>query len=114
MSSGNDSTKSGSETTGFIPLTSGDVIRIKGITFDVSTDEANQHYMILYDSNKSKIAVSTLGWFFTTKGEDEGNGVSKCNYLDGMLTTAEGTAYFRVCSSNIDENSIITINQAIE
>ena len=114
MSSGNDSTKAGSETTGFIPLTSGDVIRIKGITFDVSTDEANQHYMILYDSNKSKIAVSTLGWFFTTKGEDEGNGVSKCNYLDGMLTTAEGTAYFRVCSSNIDENSIITINQAIE
>ena len=31
-----------------------------------------------------------------------------------VLNNTDNTAYFRLCSSNIDENSIITVDQTIE
>ena len=111
-STGNESAKAGHEVSGFMSCVEGSQLRIKGVTFDSSTDESNQNYIIFYDSNKTKIAFTTLGFMFSTS---ESNGVcATYSHIKDQLNNLGGVAYFRICSSNIDENSIITVDQTIE
>lgn len=109
ISSGNESALADYEVTGFIPCSYGDVIRIKDIYIPEGTaDDANHHYIGIYNSSKTKLLVTTLINVFKDNGTDEGNGVySYNNQLDGMC------AFIRICSSDINDNSIVTINEEI-
>lgn len=114
LSSGNESALAGWEVTGFIPCKSGDVIRIKNIYFppDGDPNAANNLYVCLYDSSKAFIRGSTLISEFYTYGKDEGNGVYAMT--NNRITGFENTAYIRIASSDINDTSIITINEQIE
>lgn len=118
VSSGAESTSSASgiETTGFIPVKVGDTMYIKGVT--VSASATNQA-IVFYNSN-----------FEYTK---TGGGAQGGTYIGGILGDVNGelrslvltdanlknnnfnqdVAYIRICAGEINENSIITINQPI-
>lgn len=124
-SSGSESTSSatGMECTGFIPFKRGDVIRFSGITMNKNSSNAARCYFIQYDSNKAMVAqwivsafnsAITYGWVQT---DSDGN-ITQINTgdfpLDEQYTFPENSAYFRISADEINDDSIITINQEID
>ena len=117
LSSGYETSLEGYETTGFIPCTKDDVIRLKNITII----DDNFTNLACYDSAKQPVAVSGTNrgtsiyyMFISPCGTDEGNGVyaSKLSDID-FLTNLDRVAYIRLSASEITNNSIVTINQPI-
>ena len=103
-SSGNESSGTGVEVTGFIPCKVGDTIYIKGITDD------GTHVMGIYDSSFVTVATASIKEKFTL----DGSVVSvTINSNFSSIKDETNTAYFRISANTIDNNSIITVNQPL-
>lgn len=125
LSSGNDGTRSGIETVGFIPFdTSADefVIYLSGVTCAAS--DANCR-ICFYNPDKTYIQQFTFAQFDTNgynipilyETDDNGN-VVKIDCTDMILDQfkdhqGKTVGFFRLCATQIDGNSIITLNSPI-
>ena len=108
-SDGIEKDNTGSSTTGFIPVKPGDCLYLKNITMQVN-DSNYGNGLFYYDSNKSKVS----GYYLTSDKavilqKDSNNNITKI-LVD---TYVAGTAYVRLSVSNINETSIITVNEPI-
>ena len=109
-SGGTESAQAGYEVTGFIPVKWGDTIYLKGIV--TGTDGKNN--ICFYKSDKTHINGAYTGSVFTeTSGDVKYRTLAK-GILDDLTTNASNIAFMRLSSSEITDNSIITINQPIE
>ena len=109
ISSGNDASKTGYYSSGFIPCTVGDTLYFKNIGLQ---DGQDYHRIAFYDSNKTykgtyKTSTSTMNGL--TYGED-GN-IEKWVISSG--STIDGTSFIRFCCSYIGADSIVTVNEPI-
>jgi hypothetical protein len=118
-SSGNESTQTGVEATGFIPVTYNDTICLKNLT--ISTGGTN--IFCLYDKDFNWL----VGMYSSAlTAQEEADGVYKCritaidnNKLHGQnsphtgLPIKDEVAYMRVSADEIDGNSVITIYQPV-
>lgn len=131
-SSGAESTSdaAGMECTGFIPFKRGDVIRFSGITMNRNSTNANRCYFIQYKDNDSGEKEMLKSWvvsgfnYAITQGwvlADADGNITQINTADfadesnteatvPIYTTAQ---YFRISADEINDDSIITINQEI-
>ena len=137
-SSGVESTSSatGIEVTGFIPVKHGDKVYLSGITMNNGT-KANLTYAWLYDANFNKlngryrlfsqfsdgamdysVDVGALEMdsnrnvtMFAILGESSYYNVF---YTGSSLADMNNVAYLRISCEEINNNSIITVNQPIE
>ena len=103
-SSGAESAQTGTEVTGFIPVTKGDVIYLKNIT------DSGTHVIGLYDSSYAKIVTNSITTMFG--GAISGEVVS--DTIDGSINATDSVAFMRVCADEITDESIITVNEPIE
>ena len=84
------------------------------------TDNAST-LIAFYDIEKTPIPISegkyatTLYWFFVTNGTKIGNAYSNDIVQGGQIVTfhQDFDGYFRICSIDINDSSILTINEAI-
>lgn len=113
LSSGNTTSATDYECTGFIPAKINDVIRVKNI--DLTSE--NSTNIIFYDSSKNPIACNgsqhgtSLAAFFAT---NEGNGVYKGTIgALSYITFNTAVAYIRIGSKSITADSILTVNEEI-
>lgn len=117
LSSGNTTTASGYECTGFIPAKYGDVIYLRNVEL---TDE-NATNIVFYDSEKNPLVVNTSGlhgttlyYLFVTKGTQAGDVYSSALVAEGALVALPKTfAFIRIGSTSITDESILTVNQEI-
>ena len=118
ISSGGESTSSASglETTGFIPIKAGDTIYIKGITIDAdSTTQPICWYNANFEPSKTGGANSGgayAGQVFGGVNGEVASVVFNATNLNNHNVN-EDVAYIRLTAKEINENSILTINQPI-
>jgi hypothetical protein len=115
-SGGGESAQEGTECTGFIPVPNGynSTIRIKNIAYEGDDTRC----VVGYDANFTKVNTGanapTLNEMFNgswTVAED--NGVRAITITGFTHFYTDTLKYIRLCSTDINENSIITINQKI-
>lgn len=107
-SSGNESALADCEVTGFIPATNTSVIRIKNIPIDNSNA-----VIVAYDASHNKLESNgiPLTSLFPNSAV---NGVYTSIGFGGFTHLANAAlAYIRICSMDINENSILTVNEEI-
>ena len=117
LSGGGESQQDGTEVTGFILVPNGkdSVLYIKNIAYLDDTARG----VVAYDANFNKTPTTTnginLNSLFNTYGSDAGNGVRKSARLGSMANFSDGDniKYIRLCSTDINENSIITVDEPI-
>lgn len=115
-SSGAESANTGTDITGFIPIAQGDILRFK----DCQIVSAGSYERIFfYKKDKTRIGYvnpstnATIVWPCTFDAN---------NYLTSITCTPPSNESFnlsevgfvRICATNIDVNSIITVNEEIE
>lgn len=119
-SNGNEKgTTSEYSVTGFIPVQTGDVIRIKNANFDASVTEASGNYLGCYDSNHTKLMAQTAA---TMAGTDSSSVwytspvVENNDIVQFTIPTSAGNpiAYMRLSALNLGANTIITVNEEID
>ena len=115
-SSGGESAETyGLCSTGFIfPVSSNDVLRIKGIT---PVTKSN-HYVVAYNSSNTRTANMTLLFEADRWVDESANSSIKYTITDGIFEIplnllGSGFDAIRICAG-IDENTIITINEEIK
>jgi hypothetical protein len=106
-SSGNESTQSGIEVTGFIPCKYTDTLYIK----DMIISSANTQIWCVYDSSYAKLKGGYMTNMFGENADGVVDSVTLSDYLND--TTCENLAYIRVSAAEITTDSIITVNQEI-
>jgi hypothetical protein len=119
-STGVENGASGFEITGFMPVKYGDTIRIKNIA---TTENNNRINVQFYKGTTTDgvttltfIAATTLYSAFITRGTDEGNGVRSMvlnNSQNNKFTESVGITHMKFSSSDINNNSVITVNKTI-
>ncbi len=111
--------QNGSVTTGFIPCTNKDVLRIKGAEWLTATN--GHYYLIFYNEDKTKkIEVSAetynagvVGTGFTY---DEATGVTTFDFRKTSLVTsgyADGAIFIRINAYGKGADLIVTVNEEI-
>lgn len=121
------------EVTGFIPIKYGDIIRLKNITIpNMGPDDytyAAQTYFTIYDVDKQPLMSKNISYLYLGSTNTQGYGLTldapKGNIIE-MRTDElynpgypdvdwrnENMAFFRISCEEINDNSIITINQEI-
>jgi len=119
-SSGNEATRSGVYSTGFIPCKAGPsyVIRMKNVGFDKDASDKNYYRLTVYDSNKNKLAqfnAGATGAAYGTVTDADGNWTEFAIRLTTSgVDVSNSMAYFRICAGYIGVDSIITVNEPIE
>ena len=107
-SSAVETTQSGYVTFGYIPLKANDVVRVKGVTWNSSTQTGG--YFWTFDSSLTKLkSQRPNGGSSDIKVADEGNGVISFT----IASYATATAYFRMSSYGSGADVIITVNEEI-
>lgn len=97
------------ECTGFIPCKVGDIVRLKNVAFNKSTN-SGMNRLAFYDSNKAFIKMYNGGTTYDPEAVTDADG----NWTQFKVpTVASGAAYFRMCCNGITASSIITVNQEI-
>lgn len=117
LSSGNESAQEGTEVTGFIPVTKDSIIRIKNIAYDGDTARG----VVGYDADFKTMTVdggytssTNLNALFVEYGYDDGNGVRRSPRLGALSRlNTDSLKYIRLCSTDINENSILTVDEEI-
>lgn len=111
-SNGNYNTVAGSETTGYIPVTKGDVIRFRDMPM---LNNTNTHRICLY-----KADFSYIGGFTVQNSVNYGYLVGNQEYDSNNLVSIsivdkynDKIAYIRFTSTDINPRSIITVNEEI-
>lgn len=111
--------QNGSVTTGFIPCTNKDVLRIKGAEWLTATN--GHYYLIFYNADKTKkIEISaetynsgSVGTGFTY---DEATGITTFDFSKTTLVTngyADGATFIRINAYGKGADLIVTVNQEI-
>ena len=111
-SGGGETALDGTECTGFIPVTTNSTIRIKGIALPSNSTDGN-FAVVGYDKSFTKLPNNgiVLGMIV---GSTDNNGVTTLKpFKEYTHFSNTELAYIRVCSSNIDENSILTVDEPI-
>lgn len=108
LSSGNEGTKTGIYTTGFIPAKLTNRLYCKNIGMQTGQDS---HRLCFYDANKTYLnIVKTTAAYSGFIYGDDGN-------IEQIYIGASGnnsdTAYIRLCCGYIGDDSIITLNEEI-
>lgn len=118
-SAGNETAQNGYEVTGFIPAKKDDVIKLYNMYFK----NESYAFLSLYDSNKTHIysvsGVNLIGnnWFVTGTEALSGSevNITQLKLANTSNSTVNGylsrTAYIRMSTSMIDNDSVITINE---
>ena len=113
LSGGSESAQDGTEVTGFIKVTKNSVIRIKNIAYADDTTRG----VVGYDANFNKLSTGNgmaINNMFVVNGFDDGNGVRRTNRLDYYTHFAsDSLKYIRLCSTDINANSILTVDEPI-
>jgi len=117
-----ESTEGGWDATGYIPAKVGDVIRMANITSYKSDGEDDFYRNGVYFYDSSMAGLSYTGGQ-TLESPMSGNKLNAVHDSSGQLIQFDvppwpeengGTvAYIRIVAANIDQNSIITVNQKI-
>lgn len=111
---------SGSYVTGFIPVSIGDTVYMKNVTFKYGVSSgltSNNQRLSFYNASKAHIAQTNAtglgGVAGGVKGDDgiwiQFTPKSTMNSVD-----CSGVAYFRINAAYIGDDSIITVNEPIE
>ena len=112
LSGGGETGQDGTETTGFIPVKRSSVIRIKDVAYAGDTARG----VVGYDASFNKLTTGNgtgLKALFETYGKDEGNGVTRGTLSSIAAFATDDIAYIRLCSTDINANSIITVDEPI-
>lgn len=109
-SDGTERDNVGSSVTGFIPAKGNDYIYLKNITMKPDNDNYGCG-LFFYDTNKTKVQGYYLNADKASFYETDSNGNIIKIYIDPYISE---TAFVRLSVSNIDETSIITVNEPIE
>lgn len=110
-SSGSVTANTGTDLTGFIPAKIGDVIRFANMTFPENTASVGIH---LYKSDRATKLYSYVSTEFILtqwSGTLDGTNISSITVPD-WVDFAE-VAYIRVVASDINSDSVITVNEEI-
>lgn len=111
ISSGNDGTKSGIYTTGFIPCKLYDTLYCKNVGMQTGQDA---HRLMFYNADKSftgaGVKTNNANYTGFTYGDD-GNISTIIIKLSGNNSN---TAYVRFCCGYLGNDSIVTVNEPIE
>lgn len=94
--------------TGFIPVASGDIIRVKNITFKKDVYVGQDGDVYYYDSNFNYTAKQS--WDNLFGRDDTYDLIRQCT----VPTAYANTAYIRIFAYVIDDTTLITVNQEIE
>lgn len=123
-SSGAETSASGVEVTGFIPLTIGDVLRFENMKISGTVLPNTSQYMVFYDANKTKLRHMYTHDIYSLAGATGHLILDEDGYwqsydtanLSGLDSTMDwsGVAYFRISAEEISEDSAIYINEARE
>lgn len=110
ISSGNDSTRAGTYTSGFIACKPNDTLYFKNVGMQNGQDG---HRLASYDSSKAYLGLTkTNNTEFTAfKYGADGNITS---VTIPNVNSWAGTAFIRFCCSYIGDDSIVTVNEPIE
>lgn len=104
---------SGIEVTGFIPCVKGDVVRLSGIAMSKNDNDAGSVDRIsFYDGSKAHLQTinvmqNSVGWWGASYDSDG-------NLTQFTNTKATTSAYMRLSAHEIDADSVITVNEALE
>lgn len=107
-----ETTASGVDLTGYIPAKSGDVLRFENIVIP-ETGEDNSHMLYLFGADKTGFAALTIPQWAAKSNWDA---VWENGYLKQLTlgTSVDGTISFvRITGIQIDDTSIISVNQEI-
>lgn len=112
ITSGEESAETGIKCTGFIPVTYGATIYFRGISLHSTGSKTNY---VFYNANK--VALGGANWYRVfpdgVNGEVVSVKIDENIYLNNSADISS-VAYIRISASYIDENSIVTVNEAIE
>lgn len=110
LSGGNEGTKAGIYTTGFIPCKLKDILYCKNIGMQTDQDA---HRLAFFDASKQYLAIvktSSTGYTGFVYGADNNINQIKINSTSGNSSTA----YVRLCCGYLSDDSIITVNEEIK
>lgn len=113
-SNGVETAMDGMEVTGFMPVKQGDVVYLKNL--DWGLYEPSRTYVWVYDSSFNKIAYamrSDLPGRSDYVFDSDGRLVQITISDKSFSTTPNNTAYMRLNCTDINKNSIITVNEPI-
>lgn len=96
--------------TGYIPVTAGDVIRLKNVTMPNTNGNTCYIHMFktLTDSNESNHNNASIASNYSGVWDDAGN------LVEFTLPTTSGVKFIRIQCGGITADSIITINEPID
>ena len=118
--SGNASSGSGNNTTGFISCKLGDIVRFENLGFSNETANgitASNKRICFYDSNRTFISVVNANQIITNSYfsvvADDGINITQITVANYSTYDLSNVAYFRICGHYIGEDTIITVNEEI-
>jgi hypothetical protein len=107
-SSGEEVTQEGMEVTGFMPAKLGDTVYLKNILFNTTTANTGRCCIALFDSNFAYLGLTKPKT--ATDLTEITLSYETIETQKGALTT---TAYIRISSDEITNDSIVTVNEVI-
>lgn len=104
--------------TGFIPVSFGDVVRLKNVTWQygvASGITSDNQRICFYDSSKAYIGLATgRSVAGTLSGvKDDNNIWTQFTVRNSTDLSLNNAAYFRLCCAGITSESVITVNEEI-
>ncbi len=104
--------------TGFIPVSFGDVVRLKNVTWQygvASGITSNNQRICFYDSSKAYIGMATGSSAAGTLSgvKDDNNIWTQFTVRNSAGLSLNDAAYFRLCCAGITSESVITVNEEI-
>lgn len=104
--------------TGFIPVSLGDVVRLKNVTWQYGVTSgitSNNQRISFYDANKTHLGQTNgTGAGGTLAGvKDDNNIWTQFTVKSFSGVTLDNAAFFRLCCAGITNESIITVNEEI-
>ena len=104
--------------TGFIPVSFGDVVRLKNVTWQygvASGITSNNQRICFYDSSKAYIGLATGSSAAGTLSgvKDDNNIWTQFTVRNSTGLSLNNAAYFRLCCAGITSESVITVNEEI-
>lgn len=109
--SGDEIINEGTDITNYISCSSGVTIYMENVIAPYTDDYDHYHYITCYDENKTHIGGYSILLCEGIEYDGDGNITS---FITPIGTDYTSTAYIRIGVQDINENSIITVNEAIE
>lgn len=117
-SSGTAEGYTGMYLTGFIPVSFGDVVRLKNVTWQYGVTSgitSSNQRISFYDANKTHLGQTNgTGAGGTLAGVKDANNIwTQFTVKSSSGLALKSAAYFRLCCAGITSESIITVNEEI-